>query len=208
MSPLTEAFVFAGVMALGQASPGPDLLLVTRTALAQGARAGTQLSLGIACGLAIHTAVAMAGVAVLLTGASPLARGLRMAAACYLAWLALGLLRGAWSGGSGTADFRPGNGSANGWVLWRRGFLCNVLNPKVALFLAAVGASFTRAEHPAWWPWLLAAIIVAEGLLLWVAWTHALQWPPLKSRYLRAARWLDAGFGVVLLSLAVRMLAL
>ncbi len=54
MSPPLELLAFAGVMALGQFSPGPDMILLTRTALRSGARAGVEMALGIACGLAVH----------------------------------------------------------------------------------------------------------------------------------------------------------
>lgn len=208
MNPLAELAAFAGVMALGQASPGPDLFLMTRTALAHGTRAGVATALGIACGLTLHAAVAMGGVSVLLAGDSPLARWLRMAAALYLLWISWHLLRAAWRRSTPTPDGLPAptDGGSAGFF-WRRGFLCNVLNPKVALFLAAVAASFTRAAHPPWWPWLLGLIVVVEGLLLWIAWARALQWPPLKRIYQNSSRWLDTAFGLALLALAGRMVA-
>jgi threonine efflux protein len=195
-------------MALGQASPGPDLFLMTRTALAHGARAGIHTALGIACGLTLHAAVAMGGVSVLLAGDAPLARWLRLAAALYLLWIAWHLLRAARRGAAPAPEGGSAGTHGGGtWVCWRRGFLCNVLNPKVALFLAAVAASFTPAGHPAWWPWLLGLIVVTEGLLLWIAWARALQWPPLKRIYQNSSRWLDAGFAIALVALAARMVA-
>ena len=81
MSGWVELAVFGGVMALGQFSPGPDMLLLTRTALAQGGRAGAWTAAGIACGLLVHAAVAMSGASLLLVGPSLQARCLRAAAA-------------------------------------------------------------------------------------------------------------------------------
>ena len=66
MDALGEWLAFAGVMALGQFSPGPDILLLTRTALVHGRKAGCWTAVGIACGLACHAAVAVLGVAALL----------------------------------------------------------------------------------------------------------------------------------------------
>jgi threonine/homoserine/homoserine lactone efflux protein len=196
--------VFAGVIAVGQFSPGPDMVLLTRTSLAHGGRAGTWTAIGIACGLTLHAAVAMGGVSVFLTGESPLARGLRLAAALYLAWLAWQLLRAAWRGGGADAAnaSTPGGGGA---ACWRRGWWCNLLNPKVALFFAAITAPFLTAERPHWWPWVLGAMIVVQGFVLWTAWAWALQWAPLRLIYQKSARWLDALFGCALLALAVRV---
>ena len=204
---LVELAVFAGVMALGQFSPGPDMLLLTRMSLASGGRAGSWLAAGIASGLVLHAAVAMSGASLLLAGASLLARCLRAGAALYLGWIAVQLLRAAWrpllaevNGAAAVSD-----GAAR--FYWRRGFFCNVLNPKVALFFAAVAAPFLTPGHPRWWPLALGGVIVVEGFTLWIAWAWALQWPPLKRGYRSAARWIDAAFGLALLTLALRLLA-
>lgn len=203
---MVELAVFAGVMALGQFSPGPDMLLLTRTSLASGGRAGTWIACGIACGLVLHASVAMSGATLLLVGASPLACCLRGAAAIYLGWLASQLLRAAWrpvpDDDLGAAAARD----VGARVFWRRGFFCNVLNPKVAVFFAAMAAPFLTPGHPAWWPLALGAVIVTQGLTLWILWAWALQWPPLKRGYRSAARWIDAGFGFALLALALRLL--
>ena len=63
MSPAVELAAFAGLMALGQFSPGPDMILLTRTALAEGAKAGAIMALGIASGLLVHASIAVAGLA-------------------------------------------------------------------------------------------------------------------------------------------------
>ncbi|MEI6604613.1 MAG: LysE family transporter [Verrucomicrobiota bacterium] len=204
---MLELAVFAGVTALGQFSPGPDMLLLTRTSLASGGRAGSWIGCGIACGLVLHAAVAMSGASLLLAGASPLARCLRGAAALYLGWLAAHLLRAAWWPQPVDSSATVAAGEVAAKVFWRRGFFCNVLNPKVALFFAAMAAPFLSPGHPAWWPLALGAVIVVEGFVLWIAWAWALQWPPLKRGYRAAARWIDAGFGMALLALALRLLA-
>jgi len=204
---MLELAVFAGVMALGQFSPGPDMLLLTRTSLASGGRAGSWIGCGIACGLVLHAAVAMSGASLLLAGASPLARCLRGAAALYLGWLAGHLLRAAARPQPAEPSSTAAAGEVAAGVFWRRGFFCNVLNPKVALFFAAMAAPFLTPGHPPGWPLALGAVIVVEGFVLWIAWAWALQWPPLKRGYRRAARWIDAGFGMALLALALRLLA-
>ena len=62
-SGLAELLAFSGVMALGQFSPGPDMVLLTRTSLKSGVRAGVEMALGIACGLTVHATLAVAGLA-------------------------------------------------------------------------------------------------------------------------------------------------
>jgi threonine efflux protein len=204
---VVELAVFAGVIALGQFSPGPDMLLLTRMALAHGGRAGAWTAAGIASGLVLHAAVAMSGASLLLAGASPLALGLRLAAALYLGWIALQLLRAACRPVAMQEVPSLAGAAGDAWFFWRRGFFCNVFNPKVALFFAAIAAPFLSPGHPRWWPLALGGVIVLEGLTLWIAWAWALQWRPFKRGYRCASRWIDAVFGVALLALAVRLLA-
>ncbi len=48
MTAAAELLAFAGVMALGQFSPGPDMVLLTRTSLKCGAKVGSDGAFGIA----------------------------------------------------------------------------------------------------------------------------------------------------------------
>lgn len=195
---------FAGVMALGQFSPGPDFLLVTRSSLAGGARAGAWTAAGIASGLMVHATLAVAGTAALFRAGGLLAEVLRWLAALYLAWLAVDLLRGA-------LRRKPGEAVAGaGWgrgarACWYRGLWCNLLNPKVALFLAAAAAPFLGDQGSAGRAFAVWAVIVGQGFALWVAWACLLQVPPVKRLHARAASWIDGAFGLALLLLALRL---
>ena len=202
MSGWIELWMFAGVIVLGQFSPGPDMILLTRTALRGGARVGVTMALGIACGLAVHATVAVAGMAWVFERFPEVRGVMRWAAALYLFWLARGLLRGLLEHAADYSN-KPSDPSGRGPFV--RGFFCNLLNPKAAFFLAAVSAPFLRGERPDWWPFAIWAIIVGQGGLLWSLWACLLQWSPLRQRYQRSERWIDAAFGLVLLALALRL---
>jgi len=137
-----DLLAFAGVMALGQFSPGPDMVLLTRTALREGAGAGVRMALGIGCGLMVHAGIAVAGLALVYDRYPQFAMILRWGAACYLLWLVYQIgreCRIAWSGAIYEIETTP---SGRGAFL--RGLFCNLLNPKAAIFLAAVCAPFLR----------------------------------------------------------------
>jgi threonine/homoserine/homoserine lactone efflux protein len=202
----SELLAFAGVMALGQFSPGPDMILLTRTALRSGVRAGVEMALGIACGLMVHATLAVGGLALVLDRLSVLREMLRWLAAGYLLWLAYAVLTevlGAWYSGVKVAA----EDSAPARRPFLRGLFCNLLNPKVAIFLAAVSAPFLRGDRPEWWPFAIMGIVVVQGVALWSLWACLLQWKPLRARYVRAAVWIDLAFGLALLTLAVRLIA-
>ena len=200
-----ELLAFAGVMALGQFSPGPDMLLLTRTSLAQGRSAGWWTTVGIASGLCVHATVAILFTDYLLSQGGWLAAGLRWVAAAYLGWLAFSLIRAALRGKGGAehaalalADTRR--------ACFQRGLLCNLLNPKAFLFFVGIVAPFLAGVRPPWWPLALWGVIVGQGLLLWGLYVWCLQFPPFQRGYLRAARWIDGVFGLGLLFLAAALL--
>lgn len=186
-------------MALGQMTPGPDWVLVTRWALAHGFRSAVWTATGIAIGLMLHAAVAVGGLAVYVRKSEALWLAARWLAAGYLLWIAFGLVRpGKRLAGEGEPAVRRRP--------FLQGLLCNVLNAKVSLLLAAVCAFYLRGEHAPWWPWLLWAVIVIQGWTLWVAWAALLQVKSVRSAYAMAQQWLDASFAVALLALAVRLM--
>ena len=204
MSPAAELAVFAGIIVLGQFSPGPDMILLTRTALREGSGAGVRMAAGITCGLAVHSTVAVAGVAVALQRVPSLRLGLQWVAALYLLWLARGMLGDAFSVKRGNEE-NPARAVVSRHPPFLRGLLCNLLNPKAALFLAAVCAPFLVGTRPGWWPHAIWSVIVGLGISLWSFWAMV-QWRPLRMGYERAVRWIDGLFGLVLAALAVRLM--
>lgn len=204
MTPAAELLAFAGVMAVGQFSPGPDMLLLTRTALAEGARSGVAMAVGIGTGLSLHAAVAIGGTAALFERGGWPAGILRWAAVLYLGWLGYGLVMGWFVHVYSGLRYGPPppRGRRGPYV---RGLLCNLLNPKVMVFLAAVAAPFLKGDRAVWWPWALWGVVVGEGLLLWAMWALVLQWRPVRDGYRRGGPWIDLGFGLLLLALALRL---
>ncbi len=205
MNGAVDLLAFAGVMALGQFSPGPDMILLTRTSLKSGARAGVEMALGIACGLTVHASVAVGGLALAFERMPTMRELLRGLAAAYLLWLAYRMLREifvTWYSGA----LREPEVNCSTRKPFLRGLFCNLLNPKAAVFLAAVCAPFLRGERPEWWPFAIWGIVVGQAFVLWSLWACLLQWHPLRSRYERAALWIDGAFAVVLAALAIRLI--
>ena len=205
MSAAADLLLFSGLMALTQFSPGPDMLLVTRTSLKRGVSAGVRMAFGIGCGLMVHTALAVGGLALAFQNLPMLKAAMSWAAAGYLIWLA-------WRMGSEAFVARYSGGIPETEVVmssrepFLQGLWCNLLNPKVVIFLAAVSAPFLKGPRPDWWPLAMWAVVVAQGTLLWAAWAWLLQWRPLRDGYQRAAPVIDGVFALVLLTLAVWLL--
>jgi threonine/homoserine/homoserine lactone efflux protein len=139
-------------------APGPDNILVVSLGLSRGRRPAILAAWGMVSGVLVHTTAAALGISAVLAASPAAFRAVQFAGAGYLTFLAWRILRES-RGGLGaarSADRAP----VASWALYRRGFLMNVLNPKVALFFLAFLPQFVRSES-AWPVWMQ---MIALGL--------------------------------------------
>lgn len=187
-------------------APGPDTVLVTKNALLHGRRAALATVAGISIGLVTWVAAAALGLAALLRESQTAFTALRIAGAVYLAWLGLGALRAAWrrqGEPAGVASPQAGIGVRRGF---RQGLLCNLGNPKIAVFFTSLLPQFVSGHRPGALPFLLLGGVFA---LLGLGWLSA--YALLASRFSallhnrRIKSALDAITGLVLIGVGVRL---
>lgn len=145
-------------------TPGPDMLMVLTRSLAQGRAAGLVAMLGISLGCYVHALVAGLSLSGALLLGPLVFELIRWAGAGYLLWLGIQCFRG--SGGVQIpAQDLPKTHLRS---VFAQGFLCNVLNPKVALFFLALFPQFMLPDPGMALPQalLLASILNVAGLLV------------------------------------------
>lgn len=196
--------LFAGIIALGQFSPGPDMILLTRVSLRAGRKAGWLVVLGIVSGLCLHAALAISGMSALMVRGGFWKMGLSLVAVAYLAWLGWQMISSFVSAQVEPLKAEASEGEEENWYL--KGLLCNLLNPKVVVFFAGITALFLKEEKGGGWPLLLWGTIVLEGLVLWGLWVVLLQRRAIRDFYHRNGKWLDLSFGIGLWLLAAMLL--
>lgn len=127
--PLLLAFLAAAsVLTI---TPGVDTAIVLRAVTVDGRRSAVLASIGIASGCLIWGAAVSLGLGALLHASELAYLIVKLAGAAYLIWLGLTVLlrpRKVLDTDAGAATGRGGHGA-----LWR-GFLTNLLNPKVGVF--------------------------------------------------------------------------
>ncbi|MFL5993739.1 MAG: LysE family translocator [Streptomyces sp.] len=152
---------FTGVAAGMVAMPGADFTVVVRNALVS-RRAGVACALGVVGGLLVHTALAVAGVAAVLTAVPALFRALQLLGGGYVLYLGLRTLlelrrtRTEPVVEAGAA-VRP----------LRQGFVTNALNPKAPITFLSLLPQFVPQGSSALPRTLLLALIVVVLALVW-----------------------------------------
>ena len=140
------SFLAVGVAAL--LVPGPDTLVVLRTALLGGSTLGVWAAAGSSAGLLLWGSATVVGVTALLTVSAAAFAALKLAGAAYLCWLGVQALRSAWRGDllTGSLD-EVGPGMSAGGA-FRRGLLCDLANVKVGMFWTALVPQFMDGSGP------------------------------------------------------------
>jgi threonine/homoserine/homoserine lactone efflux protein len=196
---------FSLLMLAAQFSPGPDMLLLIRNALAHPMRAGIFTVLGIAAGLSVHLTAVLTGVALAVRESGVLFPALLLAGGTWLCWMAVQLIR------TRPEPPDPTTGDQrlplSDRAAFLQGFLTNLTNAKAVLFLATVVLAWLGASPS--WPRKAAAagIILGQALLFWSLFVMALQHPLIRRGWHKTARPLHLLFGIGLLALGLGALA-
>lgn len=201
---------FAAAAGLLTLTPGLDTALVLRTAALEGSRRAMLAGAGISAGCLAWGLAASVGLGALLAVSRFGYHALRLLGACYIMLLGAGMLfrarglsvSGEHAGAQGAAAKSSATGS--GWFV--RGFLTNMLNPKVGVFYVTFLPQFVPAGvNVTSFSMLLAAIHATEGMV-WFG-TLTLATGPLTS-WLgrpRVATMLERVTGLVLLGFGLAL---
>ena len=140
---LQAILAFTAAAVLLTIAPGLDTALVLRTAAVEGPRRAILAGLGICLGCLAWGLAASAGLGALLVLSRVAFDVVRMLGAGYLFYLGFQLLvrkRAPMAAEAAVPAVSP-----RGWFL--RGFLTNLLNPKVGVFYLTFLPQFVRPEH-------------------------------------------------------------
>lgn len=195
-------------MLVAQFSPGPDMLLLLKNAVNHPLRAGLWTVAGIVVGLTVHTTLALTGVSLIIRDSANAARILNLCGGLYLGWLAWQLLSSvarkplvAQAERLAAGEIQLHHHSA-----FMQGLVTNLLNPKAALFLLSMVASYAGPESSLTQKLAFAGIILGQALVFWSLFVWLLKRPQVRGRYLEAERTLNLLFGLGLAALAVTAL--
>jgi threonine/homoserine/homoserine lactone efflux protein len=131
--------------------PGTGVIYTLSCGLFQGRVASIAAAFGCTLGILPHMAASMLGLAALLHASAVSFQVVKFAGVAYLLYLAWGMWRE--TGTLRVSEPEGGNGESGGLLrVSIRGFLVNILNPKLSIFFLAFLPQFTPADavDPLW----------------------------------------------------------
>ena len=194
---------FTAAAALLTVTPGLDTALILRTTASEGPRRAFLAGVGICVGCFVWGLIVALGLGVLLAASTLAYTLLKWAGAAYLVWLGVQLIRSR----RRSFDLQATGGCTGSGAAWlRRGFLTNMLNPKVGVFYVSFLPQFMPADAnvPA-----LTVLMTTIHIGLPVIWFAALiaATRPISGLFRRAGvvTWLDRITGGLFVAFGVRL---
>lgn len=204
MPDLPQLLLFMAAGWLLNLTPGPDVLYIVTNALKSGVRAGIVAALGIVSGCFVHVFAAAVGVSALLATSANAFTVLKWIGAAYLLWMGVRLLLSR----ATPLKLNAGAAEVDLWRVYRRGFLTNVLNPKVALFFLAFVPQFIApdAPHKALAFLLLGLVFNLNSLPINFGYAWLAAWAARRVQTMqRAVHWMDRATGLLFVGFGLRL---
>jgi len=124
--------------------PGPDLMCVLATALADGKARAATLMAGLIAGCWLWILILSAGVASVFTDHPAVMLSIQTVGTAYIVYLAVCAFRESCAGFRSAETVETGGAAARGWRLVGRGVFMSMSNPLTILFFLAFLPNFTR----------------------------------------------------------------
>jgi threonine/homoserine/homoserine lactone efflux protein len=182
-------------------APGPNFVIVTRTALLHSWAAALRATLGIAGGAIVWGLAGFFGVHALFTLAPWLYVAMKLGGSAWLVLLGLRYVRTSFRADTALRHDMPIPPVAS----MRLGFLTSVANPQSAVSTASLFAA-TLPEHPSLGLGLAAISLMAGIAIVWYALVACvLTLRPAAAVFARLSRWIDRLACVAFIGLGTRL---
>ncbi len=200
----TQLIAFAGVSVLLSVTPGPDMAVVTKNALAHGRRGVVLTTTGIALALSVWVTATAVGLSAVLSASGELLFVLKLGGAAYLAYLGVrALVESRRRPADFLADAAP---PAPAHAIFRQGFLSAISNPKLGVFFVTFLPQFVAPGEK-----LLPRLLELGLIFAVIGWTWMITYGLFITRIRdfitapRVRQWMQRVTGVVLLGFGARL---
>ena len=186
------------------ASPGPSNMAIIGVAMSQGRAPAVALALGVVTGSMFWAILAATGISAVLATYAEALFAIKIAGGLYLLYLAYKSAKSALS--ARLPQSRAADATSARFVLYRRGVLLHLTNPKAVLAWIAIMSLGLRPDAPSYTfqaivaGWAMLGVIVFGGYAL--LFSTAL----MVRSYQRARRWIEGTLSVLFGFAGVRLL--
>ena len=156
--------ILATIMFISMMSPGPDMMLIVKYSGAKTRWPAVSCIAGVCSGVLVHITLSILGIAAIIAASATIYTALKLLGAAYLIYIGVQSLRSGGKFSFGEIASVSANSNA---TPFRDGLLCNVLNPKVTLFILAVFTQVIEPSTPFIEKVAYGLFIAVEAFVVW-----------------------------------------
>jgi len=184
--------------------PGTGVIYTVSTGLFLGWRGSIAASLGCTCGIIPHLLACILGLSAILHMSALAFQVLKYAGVVYLFYLAWSMWRD-----TGAINFDKSVQKKGAWQIASRGFLINILNPKLSIFFLAFLPQFV-STNTGTLPIIQLLILsgMFMGLTLFIFVLYGITAHGVRAHFVSSSKrvlWMQRSFAVVFASLGVKL---
>ncbi|MDB5194191.1 MAG: lysine exporter protein LysE/YggA [Parcubacteria group bacterium] len=202
---VSQFFTIALIHLLAVVSPGPDFAMVSRNSLVYSRKAGIYTAFGLVCGIAVHITYSLLGIGLLISQSILLFNTIKYIGVAYLIYIGYKSLKAKPQAEGEVVEVISEEKMLTPLAAIKTGFLTNVLNPKVTLFILAL---FTQVIDPKT-PKFIQALYGLEMMTATFVWFTIVSiffsHQKIKGRVTKFQHWIERFTGVVLIGLGIKV---
>ncbi|AWB82441.1 lysine transporter LysE [Corynebacterium yudongzhengii] len=189
--------LLAALNVVGALSPGPDIILITRTAT-RSRRHAVAVTAGIQTGVVFWCALTVLGAAALLTAFPEALEIVQLVGGGWLIYMGIRMLIGGWKDRTtrpvdlDEAEARLGRLRQ----AYLSGLATNLSNPKIVLFLSAMIAPLLPPQPTVWQAVVVVLVLSLSALAVQLSLALVVSTNAVRRRLLRAGPFIDIGAGL------------
>lgn len=191
---------------LGTMSPGPSNMAIMGVAMRQGRRPALALAAGVISGSLFWAIMAATGLSALLLAWSQALVAVKVVGGVYLLWLAVKAARSAFRKGTENAPQNRMTIPASKAVLYRRGLLLHLSNPKAVLVWLAILSLGAHPHAPDYVMPLMVAGCALLGVLVFGSYALVFSTVTMNRVYIKARRGIEGLFALFFGAAGIKLL--
>ncbi len=200
---LNEFLVVAITMVLALLSPGPDFAMILKQSVKYGRTTSIYTSLGLGVGVSVHIAYSILGIGFIISKSIVLFNIIKFMGAFYLIYIGYKSLK---SDGFKLENEQINNietiSNKKSFLL---GFLCNVLNPKAALFFVSLFTVIVNVHTPLYIQAFYGLFAVFLTIFWFTTLSFVLGQNKVRKFFNKFGKLFDRLIGLVLISLGLKI---
>jgi threonine/homoserine/homoserine lactone efflux protein len=205
-----QIFTFIAVVVALTITPGSTTMLITRSVIAHGQKAGFIVLFGGCIGVFVHATLSGLGLSLILVQSAKLFNTIKLLGAIYIIFLGgQSILRAIRQNPKGLSSSNPGTLTLENKTEWKsfvEGFVTIILSPETSVFYLAILPQFIKfGESVLLKSFMLASIHAIVRLVWYSTLTVFLGRIAAMLKRRRVQQWLELTSGIILIFLGLKI---